>query len=1189
MWRHRDRRPAWPTLLSIWVPLFLLVAGVQAQSDDNTTTSNNSSSSGPATTITAHDAVRSLPPSNTIQPSTCESRTVNYITHTLPQQCLTTTHSSTPVPSTEGIAATPAAAASSSPSSSDAAGQPPKVEEEHELDSDGNDLSTGAFMSFEEWKKMMLKKAGQEPMEARTRKPHDGRDYPGGDDLGSIGEEGEISLDFDAYSDKISEITSSGKPTPKNQKNNKEKEDSVEKVTYDEGLAHVYRSKDAGKTCKERYSYSSFDAGATVIKTSPGAKNSKAILVENKDSYMLLECATANKFFIVELSEDILVDTVVLANYEFFSSMIRQFRVSVSDRYPIKSDKWKILGDFQARNSRDIQPFLIQNPQIWARYLRIEILSHYGNEFYCPLSLLRVHGTRMLDSFKESDPADFEDEESSKAAPEPVQETEAPAEETQESIVELEEPVSKEDVVPVTEQSLVLPFWDGSYLERELQLRTTCKVLDSSSNATSTALGEETTPEPLPTAERRHEIMESSKAQAETARPSSQNPTTEPSGSAKSTSTTGPTSAASAAAANPTEGPAIPKTSVHPVKSTQVSGPPIPSTKHTVPTSVRPSSVAVAAKSKAAVASSSSVKPPSPKASQNSKASTGGASAASSRNRTSTPTNSAPASTPTVQDSFFKQLTKRLQTLESNTTLSLQYIESQSQFLQQALSKLERRQVAKVDLFLDTLNKTVLSELRDLRVQYDQIWQSTVIALDTQRDQSERELLAVSSRLGALADEVVFQKRMAIVQSVLLLGCLFLVIFSGRLANGGVELYYPSQFLANGGRPSSRMGSPMYPSTPKGGGMRRFGGGGRQQERSPPTGLRHSIEDSDMNNTPPRQQQHKPLPSLPMDGLDDDDRRSNDGSMRQSIEERTPTPEPEARRAMSEPHITQHHLHPIRATTMVNPSSYKGNNNNNNNNEEQRPPNKRAVSDSAGLEYYQPPTPASLQEEGEGEEDVGYDSEPNMPRNRRTTSSNSRDAEREREGDVEDREGDGDGDYFSPSHTRSRTNSSSSSHHHRHQRPSSSSSSLANEETATTGPPTQSSSTTSASTAAATTNSIPTTTSNQQEKSNKDILERRDDSLSQRHLSSSICNGGSGSMPNSEDLQNGMEPVVEGGYNGIATGMPITGASHRVARPLMSHTGSIRKPLPSLPEDPDPDTDPDVASIGSIEPSSDQE
>ncbi|PHH69688.1 hypothetical protein CDD80_6562 [Ophiocordyceps camponoti-rufipedis] len=178
-------------------------------------------------------------------------------------------------------------------------------------------------------------------------------------------------------------------------------------LSYDDAV--VRRSKDAGKTCKERFSYASFDAGATVLKSAAGAKNARAILVENKDSYMLLECAVPLKYVIVELSDDILVDTVVVANFEFFSSMIRHFRVSVSDRYPVKVDKWRELGVFEARNSRDIQPFLVKDPQIWAKYIRIEFLTHYGNEYYCPVSLLRVHGSRMLDSWKDSETGREED------------------------------------------------------------------------------------------------------------------------------------------------------------------------------------------------------------------------------------------------------------------------------------------------------------------------------------------------------------------------------------------------------------------------------------------------------------------------------------------------------------------------------------------------------------------------------------------------------------------------------------------------------------------------------------------------------------------------------------------------------------------------------------------------------------
>ena len=79
----------------------------------------------------------------------------------------------------------------------------------------------------------------------------------------------------------------------------------------------------------------------------------------------------------------------------------------------------------------------------------------------------------------------------------------------------------------------------------------------------------------------------------------------------------------------------------------------------------------------------------------------------------------------------------------------------------------------------------MLAELRQFGKQYDQIWQSTVFELESQRDLLSRETIALSSRLTLLADELVFQKRMAIVQSVLLLLCMGLVLFSRFLPGGG--------------------------------------------------------------------------------------------------------------------------------------------------------------------------------------------------------------------------------------------------------------------------------------------------------------------------------------------------------------------------------------------------------------------
>src|SRR5271156_799937 len=126
--------------------------------------------------------------------------------------------------------------------------------------------------------------------------------------------------------------------------------------------------------------------------------------------------------------------------------------------------------------------------------------------------------------------------------------------------------------------------------------------------------------------------------------------------------------------------------------------------------------------------------------------------------------------------------------LETNSTLSLLYIEEQSRILRDAFSKVEKRQLSKTTTFLENLNVTVLSELRDFRQQYDQIWQSTVIELENQRESYRREVLAITARLGVLADEVVFQKRMSIVQSILILICLALALFTKGSAANYLEL-----------------------------------------------------------------------------------------------------------------------------------------------------------------------------------------------------------------------------------------------------------------------------------------------------------------------------------------------------------------------------------------------------------------
>lgn len=118
------------------------------------------------------------------------------------------------------------------------------------------------------------------------------------------------------------------------------------------GLISEYENPDISQL-KERFNFASFDCGASVLKANKEAKGTSAILSESKDTYVLNQCS-ATKFVIVELCEDILIDYVAMANFEFFSSTFKDFRISISDWYPPKNG-WTVLGQYKAKNSREIQ------------------------------------------------------------------------------------------------------------------------------------------------------------------------------------------------------------------------------------------------------------------------------------------------------------------------------------------------------------------------------------------------------------------------------------------------------------------------------------------------------------------------------------------------------------------------------------------------------------------------------------------------------------------------------------------------------------------------------------------------------------------------------------------------------------------------------------------------------------------
>ncbi|RMC08297.1 hypothetical protein DUI87_14538 [Hirundo rustica rustica] len=160
------------------------------------------------------------------------------------------------------------------------------------------------------------------------------------------------------------------------------------------------------KVQKNRNNYASVECGAKILAANPEAKSTSAILMENMDLYMLNPCST-KIWFVVELCEPVQVKQFDIANHELFSSTPKDFLVSISDRYP--TNKWIKLGTFHARDERNVQSFPLDE-QMYAKYVKVELISHFGSEHFCPLSLIRVFGTSMVEEYEEIADSQYQSE-----------------------------------------------------------------------------------------------------------------------------------------------------------------------------------------------------------------------------------------------------------------------------------------------------------------------------------------------------------------------------------------------------------------------------------------------------------------------------------------------------------------------------------------------------------------------------------------------------------------------------------------------------------------------------------------------------------------------------------------------------------------------------------------------------------
>jgi hypothetical protein len=146
--------------------------------------------------------------------------------------------------------------------------------------------------------------------------------------------------------------------------------------------------------------FSSHQAGAVIIDKSPASgKGFNNLLNDDRDKYAI--CSTnEKKWIIVGLSEEVAITSVVIANYEKYSSTVREFQLLGSLKYP--TSEWNDLGTYSAQLMLGEQQFNITNSEsTHTRYLKIKILSHFLDEELFTLSQIKVYGQTVFASLQD--------------------------------------------------------------------------------------------------------------------------------------------------------------------------------------------------------------------------------------------------------------------------------------------------------------------------------------------------------------------------------------------------------------------------------------------------------------------------------------------------------------------------------------------------------------------------------------------------------------------------------------------------------------------------------------------------------------------------------------------------------------------------------------------------------------------
>ncbi|WVF71348.1 hypothetical protein IAT40_006151 [Kwoniella sp. CBS 6097] len=267
------------------------------------------------------------------------------------------------------------------------------------------------FVSFEEWKKM---KEVEEEDERSGDAHREDNEADGQTEQPDSTKESETTLEaVRAWNGVSSNHSAKGDSTePKTLKSHVPQSDVRSESSVSTSQISSQQPSASPPPHHNRYNYASPDCSARIHSSSPQTQHASSLLHKSRDRYMLTPCKAKEHWVVVELCDEIRIEAVEVAVWEFFSGVVREVRVSVGgeddeeyeddpdDGVNGRSPKWKEVGSFIGKNIRGVQTFKLPQPTSFHRFIRLDFPSYFGTEYYCPVSQLKVYGMNQMEAFK---------------------------------------------------------------------------------------------------------------------------------------------------------------------------------------------------------------------------------------------------------------------------------------------------------------------------------------------------------------------------------------------------------------------------------------------------------------------------------------------------------------------------------------------------------------------------------------------------------------------------------------------------------------------------------------------------------------------------------------------------------------------------------------------------------------------